>query len=250
MTPKILIADSSNNFRLVLKNRFNAYDCEFIEADNGKTGLALAVSKRPDLIILDVDMPVMTGGEMLRKLKSREEFKDIPVIIVSAESEQSKVLEYAKLGVQGYFVKPLRGDELMKRVKKLLSLPPRKAYEPTSDAFDAYFSVEGDILFLKIPDNVTKRFTEELEGNLHSKLIEVTNTGILKFVLDLSQVSLINIHLIKLTVATIKKCQKSHRRFRVVADPNLGKELSAFSELANISFAPSIKEAMTALGST
>jgi len=249
MTSKILLVDSSSNFRLIVKNKFNAYDCDFIEADNGRKGLAFAINKKPDLVILDVNLPLMTGDEMLRNLKSKKEFRNIPVIMITAESEQSKVLEFAKLGLQGYFVKPLRGDELIKKVEDLLDLQPRKSFTPTRNISDTYFTVKGDILFFKIPENVTKRLREDLEDHLHPKIVEVTNTGILKFILDLSKVKLLNIHLIKLTITTINKCRQSNRRFRIVADQNLGNELNQFEEISNISFDHSIEAAMAALGS-
>ncbi len=243
------MADHSSSFRSIIKNSLETYDCEFFEADNGKNGLSLTVSKRPDLIILDVNMPIMDGDEMLHMLKSRPDLRDIPVIMVTTESEQSKVIEYAKLGIKGYFVKPLKADELIKKAKEVIELQPKKVPPPIKDMSGKYFSLKGDVLLMKIPAKVTKRLAEELEKYLQAKIREMANAGILKFILDLREVTLVNIHLLKITIATVDRCNAARRRFRIVADTSIDEKFQDINEMDGVEVVLTIEDAMNALGS-
>lgn len=249
MTHKILMADHSSSFREIVKNSLETYDCEFFEADNGKNGLSLTVSKRPDLIILDVNMPIMDGDEMLHMLKSRQDLRDIPVIMVTTESEQSKVIEYAKLGIKGYFVKPLKADELIKKAKEIIGLQPKKEAPPIKDNSGKYFSLKGDVLLMKIPDKVTKRLAEELEKYLQVKIKEMANAGLLKLILDLRDVALVNIHLLKIIIATVNRCNAARRRFRIVGDASIDEKFQDINEMDGVEVDLSIEDAMNALGS-
>ena len=67
MRNKILTVDDSKTVRIIVRKTFKSYDCEILEAGNGVEGLALAAKSMPDLILLDVTMPVMDGVEMLTK---------------------------------------------------------------------------------------------------------------------------------------------------------------------------------------
>lgn len=122
MAYKVLTTDDSNTIRKIVKRAFKNYNCELLEAENGVEGLAVAVKERPDLILLDVTMPMMTGMEMLAKLKEDTELQAIPVIMLTAESGKANVTQAVKMGVQDYIVKPFKGDELIERVQKILRL--------------------------------------------------------------------------------------------------------------------------------
>jgi DNA-binding response OmpR family regulator len=87
-------------------------------------GLAIAAKEMPDLIILDITMPVMTGIEMLGKLKAESDLKDIPVIMLTAESGKENVMQIVKMGVKDYIVKPFKGEQLIERAKNILKLRP------------------------------------------------------------------------------------------------------------------------------
>ena len=86
--------------------QFKPYDCEILEASNGVEGLAIAAKESPQLILLDVTMPVMDGVEMLTKLKADPALKGIPVMMLTAEGGRDNVLKIAKIGVRDYIVKP------------------------------------------------------------------------------------------------------------------------------------------------
>ncbi len=127
MPTKILSVDDSRTIRLIVGRSFKPYECEMVEACNGEEGLAAAAREKPDLIILDVTMPVMDGVTMLTKLKADEALKAIPVIMLTAESGRENVLQIAKLGVRDYLVKPFKEDQLIEKAGRVVSLQKRPA---------------------------------------------------------------------------------------------------------------------------
>lgn len=122
MATRILSVDDSKTIRMIIQRTFRPYDCEVIEASNGEEGLALASSSKPDLIILDITMPVMDGVTMLGKMKEIPALKGIPVIILSAESGRENVAYIAKLGVRDYLVKPFKDEQLIEKVVRVIPL--------------------------------------------------------------------------------------------------------------------------------
>src|SRR5450432_2186495 len=108
MRHKILTVDDSKTVRIIVRKAFKDYECDIFEAANGVEGLALASKEMPDLILLDVTMPVMDGVEMLTKLKSDAQLKGIPVMMLTAEGGRDNVLKIAKLGIRDYLVKPFK----------------------------------------------------------------------------------------------------------------------------------------------
>jgi two-component system cell cycle response regulator len=127
MALKILSVDDSRTIRLIVGKTFRPYDCQVVEASNGEEGLATAAREKPDLIILDVTMPVMDGVTMLTKLKEDPELKSIPVIMLTAESGRENVLQIARLGVRDYLVKPFKEDQLIEKAGRIISLQKKAA---------------------------------------------------------------------------------------------------------------------------
>ena len=124
MRYKILTVDDSKTVRIIVRKAFKSYDCEILEAGNGVEGLALAAKENPDLILLDVTMPVMDGVEMLTKLKSDPALKGIPVMMLTAEGGRDNVLKIAKIGVRDYLVKPFKEDVLIEKAGRVIDLKP------------------------------------------------------------------------------------------------------------------------------
>jgi two-component system cell cycle response regulator len=125
MTPTILSIDDSKTIRLVLARLFSPFVCEWREAANGEEGLAMAGREKPDLILLDHNMPVMDGITMLRKLREDPGLKRIPVIMLTAESGLESLATVARLGVRDYVTKPFRDEELLAKAGRIIPLIPR-----------------------------------------------------------------------------------------------------------------------------
>lgn len=127
MPVKILSVDDSKTIRMIVKRTFAPYDATVIEAANGEEGLAAAAVERPDLIVLDITMPVMDGVTMLIKLKESADLKGIPVIMLTAESGRENVAYIAKLGVRDYLVKPFKDEQLIEKVVRVVPLQKKAA---------------------------------------------------------------------------------------------------------------------------
>ena len=121
---KILTVDDSKVVRIIVRKTFRFFDCEIFEAANGVEGLALAAKTVPDLILLDITMPVMDGVEMLTRLKADPQLKGIPVMMLTAEGGRDNVLKIAKLGVRDYIVKPFNEDTLIEKAGRIIDLKP------------------------------------------------------------------------------------------------------------------------------
>lgn len=124
MRYKVLTVDDSKTVRIIVKKAFKSYDCEILEAANGVEGLAVAAKESPDLILLDVTMPVMDGVEMLTKLKADPALKGIPVMMLTAEGGRDNVLKIAKIGVRDYLVKPFKEEVLIEKCGRIIDLKP------------------------------------------------------------------------------------------------------------------------------
>ena len=120
MNANILIADDEpNQLELMSFNLTNA-GYSIIKATNGKEAIELIENHSPDLIILDWMMPKMSGIDVCRTLRSRSETKQIPLIILSARSEDSDKSLGLDTGADDYISKPFSPKELISRVKALL----------------------------------------------------------------------------------------------------------------------------------
>jgi len=126
MPIKVLTVDDSLTVRLVLAKAFQPYDCELLEACNGKEGLALAAREKPNLILLDLSMPVMDGIATLTALRADANLKSTPVIMLTAEADRTSVFQVTKLGVSDYILKPFSENLLMQRVMKIIPLQKRE----------------------------------------------------------------------------------------------------------------------------
>lgn len=126
-SPKILSVDDSRMIHTLIKKGFAAYDVQMVFANNGAEGLDLAAKEMPDVILLDITMPVMDGVECLGKLKADPALKDIPVIMLSAEAGKENVLKIARMGVRDYIIKPFTEANVIERVSRLVTLKPKAA---------------------------------------------------------------------------------------------------------------------------
>src|SRR5688572_5378158 len=133
---KILTVDDSRTIRLIVGKAFKSFDCEVLEAQNGVEGLAVASKEKPDIIVLDITMPIMDGYETLTKLKSDPELKSIPVIMLTAEAGKDNVLRIAKLGVRDYLIKPFKEELVVERVGRIIDLKPKGQAQVKAKRFD------------------------------------------------------------------------------------------------------------------
>jgi len=117
---KVLVIDDSRDSRAIAKARLTKEGLETICADGGKTGLETAKREKPDLILLDVIMPDMSGFDVCRTLKSDEDLCMIPVIFLTGSSSTDEKAVGLDLGAVDYITKPFDAVELQARVRAAL----------------------------------------------------------------------------------------------------------------------------------
>ena len=117
---RILVVDDEADIVSTVEYRLKFNEFDVITAANGKEGLEKTEKEKPDLILLDINMPVMGGHEMLEHLKNHPELKDIPVIMLTAFSDARDVAKAAKLGVADYITKPFDFTDLMAKISNVL----------------------------------------------------------------------------------------------------------------------------------
>jgi DNA-binding response OmpR family regulator len=114
---KILIVDDEADLISTVQYRLKFADCDVVTASNGQEGLEKAAAEKPDLILLDTNMPVMNGHEMLERLRADPELKGIPVIMLTARCEPQDIAAASALGVSDYMTKPFDFVQLMDRIR-------------------------------------------------------------------------------------------------------------------------------------
>ena len=118
---KILIAEDERDIRdlITFTLRFAGY--EVIAASNGEEAVIQALQEIPDLILLDVRMPRMTGYEACAKIKENKKTKDIPIMFLSAKGQETEIQAGLNAGAVEYLLKPFAPDELTSRIQAVLA---------------------------------------------------------------------------------------------------------------------------------
>ncbi len=124
MKKRILVVDDFDSTIWVIEFSLRGLDCEIIKASNGKEAFAHFDGKQViDLLITDLNMPVMDGMELVKRVKSMPEYKKIPVIMLTTEKDPTKKREATHLNITTWMQKPFQNEALIKVVKKCLAIP-------------------------------------------------------------------------------------------------------------------------------
>lgn len=110
---RILIIDDDSLIRIQTKKLLKDNDFEVFTAENGKTGLQIAHKVLPDLIICDVEMPILNGYDTLKALKSSQRTKSIPFIFYSSDVSYENLRQSMILGANDFLLKPVQKNEIL-----------------------------------------------------------------------------------------------------------------------------------------
>jgi len=121
MSKRILIVEDQEDNRTILRDVLSTVGYELIEALNGEDGVKLAQDERPDLILMDIQLPRMDGYEATQQIKSIAELKTIPIIAVTSYVLSGDEAKARAAGCDGYIAKPFSPRELLAKVRKYLS---------------------------------------------------------------------------------------------------------------------------------
>ncbi|HPS54514.1 MAG TPA: response regulator [Sedimentisphaerales bacterium] len=117
---RVLVVDDAPDLVDTIQCRLEYCKFEVITACNGLEGLEKAASEKPDLILLDTNMPIMSGPEMLERLKKDPNLKNIPVIMVTALCDANDIAKVSAYGITDYITKPFDFTELMEKITNIL----------------------------------------------------------------------------------------------------------------------------------
>ncbi len=120
MGKKVLVIDDSASLREVVSIALKAAGYEVTEAADGKDALAKLDSNKVNLVICDVNMPVMDGITFVKEVKKRPEYRFLPVMMLTTESRESRKEEGQRAGAKAWVVKPFRPDQILNAVSKLM----------------------------------------------------------------------------------------------------------------------------------
>jgi two-component system alkaline phosphatase synthesis response regulator PhoP len=121
-TPVVLVVDDNQQNRELLQAYLEDLDCRTVPAQDGPEALKILAKNPPDLILLDVMMPRMSGFEVCRRIKKDPKTSDIPVIMVTALNEFGDIERGIDSGTDDFLSKPVNKLELLTRVKTMLKL--------------------------------------------------------------------------------------------------------------------------------
>ncbi|RMF02184.1 MAG: response regulator [Chloroflexi bacterium] len=141
---KILIIDDNAIMRKNIWFMLRREKHTILEAADGPTGIALARSENPDLVLLDFMLPYMSGEQVARYFHEHDDLQHIPIIVLTAMNQPELVMNMLKLNVRDYLLKPIKADTLRERVQSLVSKsspaqpaskpPPAKPAETEAEA--------------------------------------------------------------------------------------------------------------------
>ena len=116
---KIMTVDDSKMVRTIIRRAVTSLEYECLEANNPKEALKILAEEHKNikLILLDWNMPEMTGLEFLEIIKAHPEYKEIPVMMITSQGLKEKILQAIKAGAINYVVKPFTHEDLIERIK-------------------------------------------------------------------------------------------------------------------------------------
>jgi len=120
MTKRILVVEDQVDNRQILRDLLASADYEITEAENGEEALAAVAKQRPDLILMDIQLPIMDGYEATRRIKANPAWKDIPIIVVTSYALSGDEDKARDAGCDAYVTKPYSPRLLLAKIREYM----------------------------------------------------------------------------------------------------------------------------------
>ena len=121
MSKRILVVEDTPNNRRILNDLLTNAGFEVIEAVDGEKGVAMAAEQRPDLILMDIQLPLIDGYEATRRIKANPDLKSIPIIAVTSYALSGDEAKALAAGCDGYFAKPCSPRVILAKIREFLA---------------------------------------------------------------------------------------------------------------------------------
>ena len=117
----VMVVDDSRIMRNIVKNTFTVLKkpAQFLEAEDGQKALSVLMGSKVDLILLDWNMPNLSGIDFLKQVRAMKEYKDIPIVMVTSEASKLSVIEAVRAGVTAYITKPFNDKKFMETLSQI-----------------------------------------------------------------------------------------------------------------------------------
>ena len=120
MSKRILLVEDTEDNRQIVRDLMESAGYDLIEAEDGATGVAMAAEHRPDLILMDIQLPVMDGYEACRRIKAQPELRHIPIVAVTSYALSGDEAKTIEAGCDGYVAKPFSPRQLLAKINEFL----------------------------------------------------------------------------------------------------------------------------------
>ena len=130
MTRRILVVEDTEDNRRIIRDLLTSFDYELLEAADGAEGVAMAQAHRPDLILMDIQLPVMDGYEATRRIRAIPELAQVPIVAVTSYALSGDEAKTRAAGCDGYVAKPFSPRQLLAKIREFLPDPPPASPPP------------------------------------------------------------------------------------------------------------------------
>jgi PAS domain S-box-containing protein len=156
-TPLVLVVEDNPDMNAFISETLAA-GYQVVQAFDGQEGLNKALELRPDLILCDIMMPVMSGDQLVRELRQRQELDDVPIVLLTARADDELLVQLLKEGAQDYLQKPFAADRLLAKMDRLIADRRHMAEE-----LERMHQLSGHLL--QAEDQERKQIAHELHEN-------------------------------------------------------------------------------------
>jgi signal transduction histidine kinase/DNA-binding response OmpR family regulator len=156
--PRVLVAEDNADMRAFIQ-RVLERDYRLLVAKDGAQAFDLAVRGQPDLVLTDVMMPGMSGEELVRRMRERREFDDVPIILLTARADDDLRVRLLNAGAQDYLNKPFQPEELLARIGRLITERARQRRE----LLEANRRIQDQLARLDLLQSLTRAIGERLD---------------------------------------------------------------------------------------
>jgi two-component system cell cycle response regulator len=195
--------------------------------------ISMCAKYTPDLIIISLSLPEDAAFTLFRLIRQNVKTKYTPIFALVVKTEMAAQQQAQQVGFSYIITKPIEIPELESKIAKAMNL----------DTSQRYFSVDGDVFIMRLPENCSATVVGEVLNYLKPKIAEAVNSGIVKAVIDLHELKGLNMAVIKLLIQAMSNCRDLALQYSLVGNNQIVSECKGFEDTKNWQFHDSIPDA-------
>ncbi len=184
MTKQILVVEDDRSLSEILKYNLELSGYKVFVAFDGKQGLEMALTKRPDIVILDVMLPILSGLEVCNRIRNDAEIKDVAIIMLSAKTQEVDQVVGFTMGADDYVAKPFHTEEVLARLRALIRRAAGHASSEIVVGDVRLDTKQSRVTYKDQPVKLTSHEFRLLSYLIHHKGEVVSRTGLIEHLYD------------------------------------------------------------------